>query len=498
MNTGSEARLSFVSLASSAHQPASAIVGRAISGSSAEHVGAADTRSHSVRSARKPGAPPRQRPLIYVYEMPQAVTTDLLQRRHDKLFCTHRTYLRQNVTQYAFGIYQGYVLELILHEWLLSSPHRTLDPTEADWFYVPVYASCAVVTAIFQGPRSVRVKYRLALAQQLYMQALDHVRTRYPFWNSSGGADHIWTFGYDEGACFAPAALGRSVLISHWGNMLTKHNRCTTTYDADRWDVASDPYSHLPLHSLAGHTHCYDSEKDIVMPSFKELATFLPTQQARRGRSLLFFFSGDLGSPAGSVHAGPHVHPNYSMGIRQAVYRAVQAANASDIRVAGHFPRDWWHVQYHRHLRDSTFCGAFPGDGWSGGISSAVFAGCVPVIVMDGILLPFENVLNYSAFSIRIAEADIPELPRILQSVPRERIAELQVNLHRVRARFGYASLATNEQRLSLSSKPNDPALGDLAKLSASSEQEEDALQTVMRVLLYRAARRSAGTVVHR
>ena len=72
------------------------------------------------------------------------------------------------------------------------------------------------------------------------------------------------------------------------------------------------------------------------------------------------------------------------------------------------------------------------------------------------------------------------------------------MNLHRVRARFGYASLATNEQRLSLSSKPNDPALGDLAKLSASSEQEEDALQTVMRVLLYRAARRSAGTVVHR
>ena len=34
----------------------------------------------------------------------------LLQRRHDKLFCVPRTYLQRNATQYAYGIYQGYVL----------------------------------------------------------------------------------------------------------------------------------------------------------------------------------------------------------------------------------------------------------------------------------------------------------------------------------------------------------------------------------------------------
>ena len=39
---------------------------------------------------------------------------------------------------------------------------------------------------------------------------------------------------YDEGACFAPAALRPSVLISHWGNTMSAHNRCTTTYDPDR------------------------------------------------------------------------------------------------------------------------------------------------------------------------------------------------------------------------------------------------------------------------
>ena len=48
---------------------------------------------------------------------------------------------------------------------------------------------------------------------------------------------------------------------------------------------------------------------------------------------------------------------------------------------------------------------------------------------MDGIELPYENVLNYSAFSIRIAEKDVPRLPAILRAVPPERIAE-GVGLH--------------------------------------------------------------------
>ena len=61
-------------------------------------------------------------------------TTALLQRRHDKLFCVPRTYLKDNRTQYAYGIYQGYVLEVLLHEWLLASPHRTTDPAAADFY----------------------------------------------------------------------------------------------------------------------------------------------------------------------------------------------------------------------------------------------------------------------------------------------------------------------------------------------------------------------------
>ena len=38
----------------------------------------------------------------------------------------------------------AYGTESLFHEQLLQSPHRTLDPEEADFFYVPVYTSCFI------------------------------------------------------------------------------------------------------------------------------------------------------------------------------------------------------------------------------------------------------------------------------------------------------------------------------------------------------------------
>ena len=447
----------------------------------------------SLATLPPPAPPPPEstalRPRVYVYEMPAEFTTALLQRRHDKLFCVPRTYLKDNRTQYAYGIYQGYVLEVLLHEWLLASPHRTRDPAEADWFYVPVYASCAIVTAIFETPNSTRTRHRLALASRLYARALAHVRSAHPYWDASGGVDHVWTFGYDEGACFAPRELWPSMLISHWGNTMAKHNRCTTTYDPDRWDVARDPTSRLPLALAAGDHPCYDPRKDVVMPSFRDLDTFLPPRAGEpppdAPRPSLFFFAGDLGSPAGSTNAGPHTHRNYSLGIRQAVYRALRAENDPRLEIVGHLARDWWHIEYHKRMRAATFCGAFPGDGWSGGISSAIFAGCVPLIISDGIELPFENVLDYSLFSLRVAEADIPRLPALLRAIPPRRIAELQRGVRAVRSRFGYASIAPNELRISPNRTLAAPLLAPLAAAAG-----EDALHTLLRVMLFRAATR--------
>jgi len=92
---------------------------------------------------------------------------------------------------------------------------------------------------------------------------------------------------------------------------------------------------------------------------------------------------------------------------------------------------------------------------------------------------------------VRIAEAHVHRLPAILRAIPRARVAELQAGLALVRSRFGYASLAHNELRLARAVGGTPHAY--LHALAKHNGEHEDALQTVLRVLLYRAAVRKKG-----
>ena len=64
----------------------------------------------------------------------------------------------------------------------------------------------------------------------------------------------------------------------------------------------------------------------------------LPRHARAQPRPRLFFFSGDLGSPPGSTNAGPHQNKNYSLGLRQAAYKAVQQAGDTGLEVTAEEP----------------------------------------------------------------------------------------------------------------------------------------------------------------
>lgn len=39
-------------------------------------------------------------------------------------------------------------------------------------------------------------------------------------WNATGGANHIWLFAHDEGACWAPTEIyNASIILSQWGRL---------------------------------------------------------------------------------------------------------------------------------------------------------------------------------------------------------------------------------------------------------------------------------------
>ena len=130
---------------------------------------------------------------------------------------------------------------------LPAPPLRTFDPEEADFFYVPIYSSCfahpiymfhdfpwwyapsgelarapslrfghyAMLDAFEGEPGSTHSTLthapcppppgpRVSHMAMMTLEAQRWLALSHPYWNRSQGADHIWLFSHDEGACWAP------------------------------------------------------------------------------------------------------------------------------------------------------------------------------------------------------------------------------------------------------------------------------------------------------
>lgn len=61
---------------------------------------------------------------------------------------------------------------------------------------------------------------RPVTAMRMAQAAMERVRGALPYWNASGGRDHIFLFSHDEGGCFAPKPVAEAaILLSHWGRL---------------------------------------------------------------------------------------------------------------------------------------------------------------------------------------------------------------------------------------------------------------------------------------
>ncbi|XP_024365732.1 probable glucuronoxylan glucuronosyltransferase F8H [Physcomitrium patens] len=70
----------------------------------------------------------------------------------------------------------------------------TLDPYEADYFFILVYVSCKF------SPKTGTPW--LGRARKLMEAAVNHVSTKMEFWNRSGGRDQIFAASQDNSVCF--------------------------------------------------------------------------------------------------------------------------------------------------------------------------------------------------------------------------------------------------------------------------------------------------------
>ncbi|KAG1658531.1 hypothetical protein FOA52_008417 [Chlamydomonas sp. UWO 241] len=149
----------------------------------------------------------RRRPLMYVYDMPPHLNTQMLQYKLTPGACNHRIF--GNGRNDTMFVSSGYNIEQYLHEVLLQSKHRTFDPDEADFFYVPVYITCMMWPVLgwadhpfFYAPvHDIRPMH----AMNMILEAKRWLQKTFPWWDRRQGRDHIWLMNHDEGACYMPS-----------------------------------------------------------------------------------------------------------------------------------------------------------------------------------------------------------------------------------------------------------------------------------------------------
>ncbi|KAF5286151.1 hypothetical protein FQR65_LT12909 [Abscondita terminalis] len=85
------------------------------------------------------------------------------------------------------------------------------------------------------------------------------------------------------------------------------------------------------------------------------------------------------------------------------------------------------HFPYPDILQKATFCLVFRGERMSQLILlEALAANCIPVVVMDGVVLPFNNVIDWKRASVFIMEDYLNTLFDILKKISRERIEDMR------------------------------------------------------------------------
>jgi hypothetical protein len=111
---------------------------------------------------------------IYIYELPAYFNADLVTR--DPRILTHM-----------------FAAEVLIHYNLLNSSVRTLNPEEADLFFIPVYST---------GDLNEQGRALPQMAGMMIKQVMHHVVHTWPYFNRTHGQDHVVVVPHDFGACF--------------------------------------------------------------------------------------------------------------------------------------------------------------------------------------------------------------------------------------------------------------------------------------------------------
>ncbi|XP_062090867.1 probable glycosyltransferase At3g07620 [Humulus lupulus] len=258
------------------------------------------------------------------------------------------------------------------------------DPRRAHLFYMP-FSSRMLEHTLY-----VRNSHNRTNLRQYLKEYSEKIAAKYPYFNRTGGADHFLVACHD------------------WAPYETRHHmeRC------------------MKALCNADVTAGFKIGRDVSLPEtyvrsarnpLRDLGGKPPSQ-----RHILAFY-------AGSMHG--YLRPNLLKYWKD---------KDPDMKISGPMPPGVASkMNYIQHMKSSKYCICPKGyEVNSPRVVEAIFYECVPVIISDNFVPPFFDVLNWEAFSVVLAEKDIPRLKGILLAIPKDKYLEMQLAVRKAQKHF--------------------------------------------------------------
>lgn len=286
-----------------------------------------------------------------------------------RMVTARRGYASDDDRQEIFSLMQHFTSAL------LGDPaHLTDEPSSADVFVVPA------LTTNMEG------------LTQYSEHVAWHLQHEYgPWFNRSHGADHVWFISSDHGGMIAPRKASRGIYMAHY-------------YTSAR--LAANPRHLNPAPYLGlGVT----AEAQSTYAGYGTAAW----DEANRRRTLTLFFAGNMNLADTSDH--------YSEGVRRRLW--LHHANTSGFRIVERS------ATYVDDYRRSVFCAAPLGEGWGIRLVWSIALGCIPVVFASRVRQPWDDLVEYGDFSVRVRRDQIPSLPSLLRAIGEPELARLRRGL---------------------------------------------------------------------
>jgi len=266
-------------------------------------------------------------------------------------------------------------VEVLFHMYLLRSDCRTLNVDEADLFFVPDYRACQFHLAPRSDDEGITVDddmlhSKVIIGHKEKVRDFDNVDSVFlrllsllEHFPKKQGMDHIFLFS-DQGFI-----VNFTNIFPSWRTYMPHSIFATTEAFTPRCD------------------DCFSPWKDIVIPGHLDMDRIDDIRahnQPSSNRTLFFNFHGRV----------PQNHEYYTnVTVRADISKLAPLPNIS----IGGFVENYFEI-----MGTSHFCLIPEGtSSWTNHLYEAFFAGCIPFILSDTFVLPYQDLIDWKSVSFK-------------------------------------------------------------------------------------------------